>query len=139
MSFSFSLVLISSNRIRFHNSKSKTLLETRDMVKSSSDRVDSSSSSSVAPFLRKCYEMVDDSSTDSIISWSTNGDNSFVISDTTVFSAQLLPKYFKHSNLSSFIRQLNIYVSFLNCPFVVFVLFLEILESWALCSYSLFL
>ncbi|CAN6934092.1 unnamed protein product [Brassica oleracea] len=79
------------------------------MVKSSSDRVDSSSSSSVAPFLRKCYEMVDDSSTDSIISWSTNGDNSFVISDTTVFSAQLLPKYFKHSNLSSFIRQLNIY------------------------------
>ncbi|KAG2253557.1 hypothetical protein Bca4012_101265 [Brassica carinata] len=77
------------------------------MVKSS-DRVDSSSSS-VAPFLRKCYEMVDDSSTDSIISWSTNGDNSFVISDTTVFSAQLLPKYFKHSNLSSFIRQLNIY------------------------------
>ncbi|CAH8358911.1 unnamed protein product [Eruca vesicaria subsp. sativa] len=78
------------------------------MVKSSSDGV-SSSSSSVAPFLRKCYEMVDDSSTDSIISWSSNGDNSFVISDTTVFSTQLLPKYFKHSNLSSFIRQLNIY------------------------------
>ncbi|KAF8092797.1 hypothetical protein N665_0401s0044 [Sinapis alba] len=80
------------------------------MVKKSSDGVESSSSSSsVAPFLRKCYEMVDDSSTDSIISWSTNGDNSFVISDTTVFTAQLLPKYFKHSNLSSFIRQLNIY------------------------------
>ncbi|KAJ4883977.1 Heat stress transcription factor A-8 [Raphanus sativus] len=79
------------------------------MVKSSSDRVDSSSSPSVAPFLRKCYEMVDDSSTDSIISWSSNGDNSFVISDTTLFSTHLLPKYFKHSNLSSFIRQLNIY------------------------------
>uniref|UniRef100_A0A1J3EPG4 Heat stress transcription factor A-8 n=1 Tax=Noccaea caerulescens TaxID=107243 RepID=A0A1J3EPG4_NOCCA len=75
------------------------------MVKSA----DGSSSSSVAPFLRKCYEMVDDSSTDSIISWSPNGDNSFVISDTTAFSVQLLPKYFKHSNLSSFIRQLNIY------------------------------
>ncbi|CAH2066052.1 unnamed protein product [Thlaspi arvense] len=53
--------------------------------------------------------MVDDSSTDSIISWSPNGDNSFLISDTAVFSVQLLPKYFKHSNLSSFIRQLNIY------------------------------
>ncbi|KAF8082527.1 hypothetical protein N665_0821s0003 [Sinapis alba] len=65
--------------------------------------------SSVAPFLMKCYEMVDDSSTDSIISWSANGDNSFVISDTNVFSAQLLPKYFKHSNLSSFVHQLNIY------------------------------
>ncbi|EOA35365.1 hypothetical protein CARUB_v10020559mg [Capsella rubella] len=53
--------------------------------------------------------MVDDSSTDSIISWSTSADNSFVILDTTVFSVQLLPKYFKHSNFSSFIRQLNIY------------------------------
>lgn len=68
-------------------------------------------SSSVAPFLKKCYDMVDDSSTDSIISWSKSGDNSFVISDTTLFSVQLLPKYFKHSNLSSFVRQLNIYVS----------------------------
>ncbi|CAL9239842.1 unnamed protein product [Arabidopsis halleri] len=69
----------------------------------------SSSSSSVAPFLRKCYEMVDDSSTDAIISWSTSADNSFVILDTNVFSVELLPKYFKHSNFSSFIRQLNIY------------------------------
>lgn len=80
-------------------------------MKSSADGGDGSSSSSVAPFLRKCYEMVDDSSTDSIISWSTSADNSFVILDTTVFSVQLLPKYFKHSNFSSFIRQLNIYVS----------------------------
>ncbi|KAG7586249.1 Heat shock factor (HSF)-type DNA-binding [Arabidopsis thaliana x Arabidopsis arenosa] len=78
------------------------------MVKST-DGGDGSSSSSVAPFLRKCYEMVDDSSTDSIISWSTSADNSFVILDTNVFSVQLLPKYFKHSNFSSFIRQLNIY------------------------------
>lgn len=77
----------------------------------STDGGGGSSSSSVAPFLRKCYEMVDDSSTDSIISWSTSADNSFVILDTNVFSVQLLPKYFKHSNFSSFIRQLNIYVS----------------------------
>ncbi|KAH7570862.1 hypothetical protein ACOSP7_019364 [Xanthoceras sorbifolium] len=65
-------------------------------------------SASVAPFLKKCYEMVDDESTDSIISWTQN-DESFVISDMTVFSVQLLPKYFKHNNFSSFIRQLNIY------------------------------
>ncbi|XP_019083238.1 PREDICTED: heat stress transcription factor A-8-like isoform X2 [Camelina sativa] len=80
------------------------------MVKSAAaDDGGGGGSSSVAPFLRKCYEMVDDSSTDSIISWSTSADNSFVILDTTVFSVQLLPKYFKHSNFSSFIRQLNIY------------------------------
>ncbi|XP_031286328.1 heat stress transcription factor A-8 [Pistacia vera] len=63
---------------------------------------------SVAPFLKKCYEMVDDESTDSIISWSQNSE-SFVIWDMTEFSVKLLPKYFKHSNFSSFIRQLNIY------------------------------
>lgn len=70
---------------------------------------------SVAPFLRKCYEMVDDNSTDSIISWNDTGD-CFVIWDMTQFSVQLLPKFFKHSNFSSFMRQLNIYVSFFLKP-----------------------
>ncbi|XP_022733554.1 heat stress transcription factor A-8 [Durio zibethinus] len=65
-------------------------------------------SQSIAPFLKKCYEMVDDEATDSLISWSQNND-SFIIWDMTEFSVQLLPKYFKHSNFSSFIRQLNIY------------------------------
>ncbi|KAK8356171.1 hypothetical protein V6Z12_A05G338000 [Gossypium hirsutum] len=65
-------------------------------------------SQSTAPFLTKCYEMVDDEVTDSIISWSQyNG--SFIIWDMTEFTGHLLPKYFKHSNFSSFIRQLNIY------------------------------
>ncbi|KAL4281087.1 hypothetical protein GQ457_03G026770 [Hibiscus cannabinus] len=65
-------------------------------------------SQSIAPFLKKCYEMVDDETTDSIISWSQN-NASFIIWDMTEFSVHLLPKYFKHSNFSSFIRQLNIY------------------------------
>ncbi|KAF9673796.1 hypothetical protein SADUNF_Sadunf10G0061100 [Salix dunnii] len=56
-----------------------------------------SSESGVAPFLKKCYEMVDDESTNSIISWSQTND-SFVIRDMTEFSVHLLPKYFKHSN-----------------------------------------
>lgn len=67
-------------------------------------------SQSIAPFLKKCYEMVDDESSDAIISWSQNND-SFIIWDMTEFSVHLLPKFFKHSNFSSFIRQLNIYVS----------------------------
>ncbi|KAF7133280.1 hypothetical protein RHSIM_Rhsim09G0088300 [Rhododendron simsii] len=62
----------------------------------------------VAPFLLKCYEMVDDQSTDASISWSSTGD-SFVIFDVTGFETELLPKYFKHNNFSSFVRQLNIY------------------------------
>ncbi|XP_015901407.2 heat stress transcription factor A-8 [Ziziphus jujuba] len=68
----------------------------------------SESLGSVAPFLRKCYEMVDDEATNSIISWNETND-CFVIWDMTQFSVQLLPKYFKHSNFSSFMRQLNIY------------------------------
>ncbi|KAH1064192.1 hypothetical protein J1N35_029179 [Gossypium stocksii] len=63
---------------------------------------------SIAPSLRKCYEMVDDEVTDSIISWSQN-NGSFIIWDMTEFTVHLLPKYFKHNNFSSFIRQLNIY------------------------------
>uniref|UniRef100_A0A6V7QXU0 HSF-type DNA-binding domain-containing protein n=1 Tax=Ananas comosus var. bracteatus TaxID=296719 RepID=A0A6V7QXU0_ANACO len=43
------------------------------------------------PFLSKTYDMVDDPATDA------------------VFARDLLPKYFKHSNFSSFVRQLNTY------------------------------
>lgn len=82
------------------------------MVKSAADR----QGSSVAPFLKKLYDMVDDDSTNSIISWTSSND-SFTILDITQFSLHLLPKYFKHSNFSSFMRQLNIYVSFLFLHF----------------------
>jgi hypothetical protein len=78
-----------------------------------------SSDSGVAPFLKKCYEMVGDESTNSIISWSQTND-SFVIWDMTEFCVHLLPKYFKHSNSSSFVRQLNIYASSLLLSSFVF-------------------
>ncbi|KAL8100189.1 hypothetical protein AgCh_032442 [Apium graveolens] len=60
------------------------------------------------PFLAKISDLVNDPSTNHIVSWS-KGNNSFVIWDPDIFATQLLPKYFKHSNLSSFIRQLNTY------------------------------
>lgn len=62
------------------------------------------------PFLTKTYNLVDDPNTNHIVAWS-KGNNSFIVWDPEAFSIQLLPKYFKHSNLSSFIRQLNTYVS----------------------------
>ncbi|GAV58976.1 HSF_DNA-bind domain-containing protein [Cephalotus follicularis] len=61
-----------------------------------------------APFLLKTYDMVDDSSTDEIVSWSSN-NNSFVVWNPPEFARLLLPTYFKHNNFSSFIRQLNTY------------------------------
>ncbi|KAL6546467.1 hypothetical protein OROMI_022188 [Orobanche minor] len=63
---------------------------------------------SLPPFLVKTYEMVDDPSTDSVVSWSRN-DKSFVVWNSPEFSRDLLPRFFKHNNFSSFVRQLNTY------------------------------
>ncbi|XP_004296578.1 PREDICTED: heat stress transcription factor A-6b-like isoform 2 [Fragaria vesca subsp. vesca] len=60
------------------------------------------------PFLSKTYEIVDDSTTNHIVSWS-KANNSFVVWDPQAFAIRLLPKYFKHNNFSSFVRQLNTY------------------------------
>lgn len=62
------------------------------------------------PFLTKTYDIVDDPSTNHIVSWSI-GNNSFVVLDPQAFSVSLLPRFFKHNNFSSFVRQLNTYVS----------------------------
>lgn len=60
------------------------------------------------PFLGKIWDLVDDSETNHIVSWSKD-NNSFVVWDPDALALQVLPKYFKHCKLSSFIRQLNTY------------------------------
>ncbi|KAK7405956.1 hypothetical protein VNO78_07568 [Psophocarpus tetragonolobus] len=62
----------------------------------------------VAPFLSKTYDMVDDPSNDSVVSWGKKG-NTFVVWNVPQFATEILPKHFKHNNFSSFVRQLNTY------------------------------
>ncbi|CAI9771902.1 unnamed protein product [Fraxinus pennsylvanica] len=60
------------------------------------------------PFLTKTYQLVDDHTSDDVISWNEDG-STFIVRNPTEFARDLLPKYFKHNNFSSFVRQLNTY------------------------------
>ncbi|KAK2607781.1 hypothetical protein N8I77_006432 [Diaporthe amygdali] len=58
-------------------------------------------------FIHKLYNMLEDTNIAHLISWSGT-EESFVMSPTSEFS-KVLAQYFKHTNISSFVRQLNMY------------------------------
>lgn len=62
----------------------------------------------LTPFLTKTFNLVEEPSINDVISWNEDG-SSFVVWNPTDFAKDLLPKHFKHSNFSSFVRQLNTY------------------------------
>jgi len=62
----------------------------------------------VCTFVKKCYEIVNSRKTDSIVSWTADG-TSFVVHDPQRCASEILPRYFKHANLMSWVRQLNKY------------------------------
>ncbi|PVV01613.1 hypothetical protein BB560_003964 [Smittium megazygosporum] len=62
----------------------------------------------VTGFLNKLYNLVDDPTTNDFIRWTENGE-SFLIFKHEDFAKEILPKFFKHNNFSSFVRQLNMY------------------------------
>ncbi|XP_029045692.1 heat shock factor protein 1-like isoform X1 [Osmia bicornis bicornis] len=63
---------------------------------------------SVPAFLAKLWKLVEDPETDDLICWSPNG-RSFFIRNQAQFARELLPHYYKHNNMASFVRQLNMY------------------------------
>ncbi|KAM4725423.1 heat shock factor protein 1 isoform 1-T1 [Anableps anableps] len=66
------------------------------------------SGGNVPAFLTKLWTLVEDPETDPLICWSPSG-TSFHVFDQCRFSKEVLPKFFKHNNMASFIRQLNMY------------------------------
>ncbi|KAL1952574.1 hypothetical protein VTO42DRAFT_4799 [Malbranchea cinnamomea] len=58
-------------------------------------------------FIHKLYSMLQDPNIQHLISWSSSNE-SFVMSPSSDFS-KVLAQYFKHTNISSFVRQLNMY------------------------------
>ncbi|CAO3650532.1 unnamed protein product [Cunninghamella blakesleeana] len=59
-------------------------------------------------FIKKLWIIVNDEKLDHIIYWSSD-NNAICISNSNTFSEVILPKYFKHNNWHSFVRQLNLY------------------------------
>ncbi|XP_051951959.1 heat shock factor protein 2 [Xyrauchen texanus] len=64
--------------------------------------------SNVPAFLTKLWTLVEDLDTNEFICWSQEG-NSFLVLDEQRFAKEILPKFFKHNNMASFVRQLNMY------------------------------
>ena len=58
-------------------------------------------------FLTKVSQMLDDADP-SVVEWAPTG-LTFLIKQPEVFAETVLPQYFRHSKLSSFVRQLNSY------------------------------
>ena len=59
-------------------------------------------------FLLKLYHILETPEYKDIIHWNDNG-KSFIVQNLHDFTENILPKYYKHNNYSSFVRQLNMY------------------------------
>jgi hypothetical protein len=63
---------------------------------------------SVPSFIRKTYDILEERKFPEVIDWNPEG-TALVIKKPAEFCQKVLPAYFKHNNLTSFVRQLNMY------------------------------
>ncbi|CAA7047387.1 unnamed protein product [Microthlaspi erraticum] len=59
-----------------------------------------------ARYFRRCFEMDDDSSTDSVVSWSDNG-KSFIVWSESKFCKAVLPGFFISNKMATFVGRLE--------------------------------
>jgi hypothetical protein len=59
-------------------------------------------------FPHRLNDILNDPTNFNIVAWDSDGQ-SFSILDMKEFEAYVLPKYFRHSRFTSFVRQLNMY------------------------------
>ena len=59
-------------------------------------------------FLLKLYQILENPEYKKIITWIDN-EKGFIIENLYDFTENILPKYYRHKNYSSFVRQLNMY------------------------------
>ncbi|CAD8100053.1 unnamed protein product [Paramecium sonneborni] len=63
---------------------------------------------SVPSFLVRLFDIMENEDLKEIIGWNTEG-NAFIVRNQQLLADKILPKYFKHKNYPSFLRQLNMY------------------------------
>jgi hypothetical protein len=66
------------------------------------------SQDAIPSFIRKTYDILEERKFPEIIDWNPEG-TALVIKKPSEFAQKVLPTYFKHNNLTSFVRQLNMY------------------------------
>lgn len=69
---------------------------------------DGKGANGVPVFITKLLAMVEDQANNSLLYWSANGET-FIVTDADKLAEEELPKYFKHKNFTSLVRQLNMY------------------------------
>jgi len=73
----------------------------------SNKQKEESNKNEIPNFLLKLYQILETNEFQNIIEWGENG-KFFVVKNMNEFTDKVLPRFFKHNNYSSFVRQVRI-------------------------------